>query len=375
MIYRELGRTGEKVSRLGLGAMRLKLLPSQKLSEIDVGETERLVNYCYEQGINYFDTAWMYHGGESERVVGRLIKPFRKEIYLSTKSPGYKIKKRGDFRRIFEEQLKKLETDYLDFYFLHGISWESSEEVRRRDDWFEGIQKLKEEGLVKHICFSFHGEEGDIERLVDTGIFEAMLVQYNILDRKNRRAMKYAKEKGLGVLVMSPVGGGRIADFSAATMEKFGFDHRKRVELAFRFVFANCDVDCALSGMSTAEMARENIGYLMNTEPLSSEEGEGIERVAGELEKLAGLYCTGCNYCMPCPEEVNIPEIFAQVNNYRIYGMRDYARKQYSDIGVHPWMPGAKADMCTSCGECLEKCPQKLDIPDELKKAREMLEN
>ncbi len=361
MEYREFGKTGVKISRLGFGAMRLPMIDVDGKMVVDEGKAIAIMHRAFELGVNYIDTAYMYCEGLSEFTVGKALKGWRDKVYLATKYPFQK-----GFRETLEEQLTKLDTDYIDFYHLHGIGkWFFTHSFH--DDVVKEARKVKEEGLIKHFSFSFHDKPEVMTELIDTGLFESVLCQYNLLDRSNEKALMEAKNRGIGTVVMGPVGGGRISGMPKETAEKLGIKINSSAELALRFVMAHSGVDCVLSGMSTMEQVEENAAVASNIAPLSPEEVHNINVAMEEVKKLADLYCTGCDYCKPyCPQEINIPQIFAAMNNYRIYNTREFAKLQYNDIG-NPWTKGKKADACIECGACEEHCPQKIEIRKQLK--------
>lgn len=373
MVYRDFGKTGIRISRLGFGAMRL---PERKIGEksgLDIDAAVEAMRHGFEKGINYVDTAYFYHDGESEVAVGKAIKGRRGEVYLSSKSPGHLVKKPGDYRRILEEQLTRLNEDSIDFYHFHGIDYNGFLDIDKKTGWLDEARRAHDEGLIRHICFSFHGEPADIVKLVDLGCFESVLCQYNLLDRSNEKALGYAHEKGLGVIVMGPVGGGRIAGLPDSLRNKLNLPIENNIELAFRFVLANGSVDCALSGMNSPGMVDENAAYAENETPLSEDEIGNINSLMRSLRKMADLYCTGCKYCLPCPADIDIPHIFDLFNYYTVYGLVDHARGTYAQYGKNPWLPKVKADACTGCGVCESRCPQHIEIREQLKKAHKVL--
>lgn len=380
MNYTQFGNTGAKVSRLGFGCMRLPLVTIDGTQHVDEDASIAMLRKGFELGINYFDSAYVYNGGESERALGKAISGIREKVFVATKSPGMLVKKPGDYRRILEEQLVRLNTDYIDFYLFHGINYDMFMEIDKNAGWYGEAVKAKEEGLIKHISFSFHlrgaaspdAVSESMIKLVDTGYFESVLCQYNVLDRSNESAMEYAKKKGLGIAVMGPLGGGRVSGIPREVAEQLGINVAASAELGLRFVASNPNVDVLLSGMSTMEQLLENVEYVSRLEPLSSKEIDGILKMMEENKRLSELYCTGCNYCMPCPQEVNIPHIFQLMNYYRIYGIKDYARKGYKEIGTG-WIRGKRADACSECGACEKKCPQGLKIREQLKECGEAL--
>jgi uncharacterized protein len=236
-----------------------------------------------------------------------------------------------------------------------------------KDGPLEAARKAKEEGLIRHISFSFHDKSENLFKLIDTGAFESVLCQYNLMDRSNEAGMLHAKEKGLGVIVMGPVAGGRLGAPSPAIAALLPGKVQSSPQLAMRFVLSHPMVDCALSGMGTMAMVTENAEIAGNGTALSQSEIDTINISMAENKKLEGLYCTGCNYCMPCPYGVNIPLNFQLMNYHRIYSLTDYARGEYKNIGKVDWMKGEKASACVECGECETKCPQKIEIRKQLK--------
>lgn len=373
MLYRPLGRTGVKLSVLGFGTGHLPEVEDGGHRRIDVESAVKLMHRAFALGINYVDTAYGDHGGESERIVGQALKGWRNKIYLSTKSPSYLVKKPGDFFRYLEEQLKRLEVDFIDFYHLHGIGYNSCLEIESKAGWLEEAQKAKEEGLIKHISFSLNAPPEDLKKLVDMGIFSSVLCRYNLLDRKNEEAIHYVARKGIGVLVMEPFGGGKVIGLPDKFREQISSRVQNNVEMALRFVLTNPDVTCALSGMTNLEMLEENIFYAGNPDPLPSRELEKIERLLNNLRKKADVYCTGCEYCLPCPQDVNIPYIFELYTYLRVYELEDYARKMYAKIESDPWIKGKNALACFECGLCEQKCPQMIEIRTQLKEAHRLL--
>lgn len=362
MEYRDFGKTGIKISRLGFGAMRLPMVEVNGRMVVDEEQAIAMIHRAFNLGVNYIDTAFFYNDGLSEYTVGKALKGWRDKVYLSTKYPF-----EDGFRATLEKQLKKLDVDYIDFYHFHGIGqW--FYENKLHDEAVSGAAKAKEEGLIKHLSFSFHDKPEVMKGLMDTGLFESVLCQYNLVDRSNEAMLKEAKRRGLGTVVMGPLGGGRIIGMPKDTAAELGIKIASNAELALRFVFANQSIDCAISGMQTLREVEENAAIASNMAPLSPEEVSGINAAMEENRRLAELYCTGCNYCMPhCPQEINIPHIFRAMNNHRIYRTVEFAKRQYDEIGVSPWVKGRKADACIDCGKCEEHCPQKIEIRKQLK--------
>ena len=369
MQYTPFGKTGLQISRLGFGAMRLPMITVDGKSVVDTEQSTAMIHRAFELGVNYIDTALFYCGGLSEIAVGKALKGWRDKIILSTKYPFD-----GPFRERLETQLKKLDTDHSDFYHFQGIAADTFFNHERHAEAVNGALKAKEEGLIRHLSFSFHDKPEMMKKLVDLGIFSSVLCQYNLLDRANEEGLAYAKSQGLGTAVMGPVGGGRISGMPPAVAERFGVKVRSSAELALRFVMTNPNVNVALSGMSTMQQVEENAAIASNAAPLSEAELEGINAAMVENRRISDLYCTGCNYCAPhCPQSIAIPKIFELMNYNRVYHIADFARQQYNNIGREVWDKGHKADECIECGVCEDYCPQKIDIRKQLKDCHETL--
>lgn len=372
MQYRKFGNTGVNISALGFGAMRLPEYEKDGEHYVDEEKSIEMIHRAFDLGVNYIDTAYGYCGGKSEIAVGKALKGYRDRINLSTKFPLWKVEKKSDYREVLEEQLKKLDTDHIDFYHFHGIRRERWNEIILKFDLLDEAVKAKQEGLIKHISFSFHDEPEFLKELVDVGIFESVLCQYNLLDRKNEEAIKYAHDKGLGTVIMGPVGGGRLAAPSQLFKEALGEKAKSTPEIALRFVLSNMNVSCALSGMGSLEMVEENTVVASNEEPLDSQEIDAVESLLNETKRLADLYCTGCDYCMPCPSGINIPHVFRLMNYHRVYGLTDYARNEFAKLGPGS-SRGENPSVCTECGLCETKCPQNIEIRKQLKQTLEEL--
>ncbi|AZR74127.1 aldo/keto reductase [Anoxybacter fermentans] len=370
MQYRKFGNTGIEVSLLGFGAMRLPKTPDGK--NYDHEEGVRVIRRALELGVNYVDTAPYYCNKESEVIVGKAIKGWRDKIYLSTKNP-IEDDSGANWRKRLENSLKKLDVDYIDFYHMWAINWEKyTEKIDVADGPLQAALKAKDEGLIRHLSFSFHGDPKDLFKLIDTGYFASMTVQYNLLDRSNEEAIAYARKKGMGVVIMGPVGGGRLG-YPSKEISSLVSNAVSTPELALRFVFSNPNVSTAISGMSTIEMVEENVKTACRDVQLTPEEKEKLLQVMEEKKKLADLYCTGCNYCMPCPQKVDISRIFTLMNYYRIYDLKDYAKKAYNDFGQGHLKDKYDASYCVECGACEKKCPQNLPIIRQLKEAHATL--
>jgi len=359
--YREFGNSGIRLSALGFGAMRL---PEDEDYAVEV------IRRSFELGVNYLDTARVY--GESERICGRALKGWRDRVYLSTKNPLFDMTVDGWWERLYTS-LKTLDTDYIDLYHVvHDMNCERFETFLVKGGGLEQVRKAKEQGLIKHVCFSTHETPEKVREFIDTGEFEGITIQYNLLDRKHEDTIAYAHERGLGVIVMGPVGGGRLAAPSEQIRRLIPTEVKSSAEAALRFVLANPNVTCAISGMNTLDMVEENCRVGDRSEPLSAEEQRAVSDALAEVQRLSDLYCTGCKYCMPCPNDVNVAENFRAMNLHRLYGITEYARRIYNAMS-NPERPkrGKRASECIECGECEPKCPQRIPIVKQLKEVAE----
>ncbi len=359
MKYRDFGSTGAKVSALGFGAMRLPTLGEGDDARVDLDQSVPMLQRGLDLGINYIDSAWAYLNKTSETAVGQAIKGRdRANLYVSPKNPIDTDVK--EWRKRLDLQLKKLDTDYIDFYHVHSIQWRVFKKKMVPEGYMKELERARDEGLIRHISFSCHDSPHNIIKLIDTGEFASMLVQYNLLHRYNEAAIAHAVSKGMGVAVMGPVGGGRI-DFMSRLKPREG---RTIAELALRFVLSNRDVSVALSGMHSMEMIEENCTIAENDGLLTQVEREDIQSMLDQLQGLQDLYCTGCGYCVPCPNGVNIPANFLLMNYEVVYNFGGGMSEAYNN-GLRA--AKASADYCIECGECIEKCPQNIDIPERLK--------
>jgi len=380
MQYRPFGKTGIQVSALGYGAMRLPALEDKK---VDLEKAVPLLRRGIDAGINYIDSAYVYIDGTSEIAVGQAIKPYdRSSLYLATKIPVHSEEdaQATTWRTKLETSLKRFDTPYIDLILFHGLRWAEFEAyVSKPGMALSAARQAQTEGLVRYIGFSSHDETGNIIHLIDTGEFAGMLVQYNYLDRHNEPAIAHAAEKGMGVAIMGPVAGGRLATPQGVAVDVEGMLEIKTPELALRFVWNNPNVSVALSGMNQFAQIDENAAAASRLESMSEQERIEVQQLIDQNQKLADLYCTGCNYCMPCPNGVNIPENFRFMNWFRVWGMEEQAKTAYARMSEEGfWMPygyvkGLKADACLQCGECEAKCPQNIHIIDQLQEVTQTL--
>ncbi len=369
MNYRQFGSTGQQISALGFGCMRFPEYEKNGKKFVDTDKVDRMIAEAYARGINYFDTAPSYCSGGSEAALGHAVKDFRDKILLSTKFPIEAAKKPGDYRRQLESSLERLGTDHIDFYHFWGIDKEDYDDIILVQNLLEDARKAKEEGLIRHISFSFHDDPSVIKYIIDTseerGVpMESMLCQYNLLDRGNEQMMAYARSKGLGTVAMGPVGGGRLAAPTELYAKLTGRASIPTYELAFKFVLGNPDLNCALSGMQTLEMVQQNTALASGSISFSQEEWKQLGDAMEDLKKFSELYCTGCRYCQPCPAGIDIPAIFNMYTYYNVYGLTEHAKKMYERYAEKG---GKLSDACLNCGKCEKKCPQHLQIREQLK--------
>lgn len=369
-------RRGEKLSLLGYGCMRF----TRKGGSIDIDKAEREVMEAIRGGVNYLDTAYIYPGSES--AVGEILarNQCREQVRLATKLPQYLIKSRESIDKYFEEQCKRLKTDYIDYYLMHMLtdvaSWEKLAALGIRD-W---IAEKKRTGRIRNIGFSFHGNTEMFLKILEAYDWDFCQIQYNYLDEHSqagRRGLHAAHAKGIPVIIMEPLRGGKLVELlpdgakkKIAENEK----HRSPAEWAFRWLYNQPEVTCVLSGMNSLDMVRENVRVASEAAAgeFTSEDFSLIESVKEEIGKNIKVGCTGCSYCMPCPKGVDIPGTFRCYNELYTEGKRK-ARMEYIQNTAMRKIPGS-ASNCIECGKCEQHCPQHLEIRKELKAASKELE-
>lgn len=382
MKYRKLGNTGIELSAIGFGCMRLPP---------DNGVAIPMIRQAVELGINYFETSITYCQNRSEIQLGLALKGMRDDVYISTKSHVRRKGERSfrgvserdsigeDFKNNLEESLQKLGTDRVDFYQFHGFTLENLPVAMAEDGPLDALKEAKDKGLIGHIGFTSHDTPANIIKILETGEFESMTVYYNLLQMERRGrgelekllpAIEHARKLGVGVIVMGPLGGGilgtpieKLRDLIPSTSNQ--------VELAFRYLLSIPGVTTPISGMTRMSDVEENARIASEYEPLSADEMARIKEIIDKYSSLLERFCTGCGYCQPCPSGVRIPEIFNLVNFYRVYGVEDWASQGYERLKSGRFR--GSADLCVECGACEEKCPQKINIRDELKKAHILL--
>lgn len=366
MQYATLGRTGLKVSRLGFGAMRLPMVGDTIDRELAIP----MIHRAFEDGVTYIDTAVGYCNQDSQRVVGESLKGWRDQVVLSTKNHCFEPDEKVWWTNL-ENSLARLDVQSIDIYNTHGINADSYDKVVL-SHILKWMEKAKDQGLIKHVCTSFHGTREFFRRMVDDGFYECVTIQYNLLNREFEDEIAYAKAAGMGIVVMGPVGGGRLGGESDI-LANLVPDIRRIPELALRFVLANRNVDVVLSGMSTLAQVMENAQIVAADEPLGEADVAAINAQTARLAEMAKLYCTGCGYCMPCPSGVNISRVFSIYNTGRVYGLWEHARAQYAAMVNVRRDNQLPADCCIDCGACVKKCPQGIAIPEQLRNAQAAL--
>ncbi len=360
---------GIELPRLGFGCMRFPV----KDEKIDFDKAKSLISYAMEKGLNYFDTAYNYHKEESEKFLGKVLSEYpRESYYLTSKLPIWKIEKEEDAERLFNEQLERCQAEYFDFYFLHAMN---SERKRIMDQFhlYDFIARKKEEGKIRYIGFSFHDNEKVLEEMVSQHKWDVVQLQINYWDWHEIDAKSLydvlAKYK-IPCFVMEPVRGGFLSSF-APQVEKHMKDYSSNsiASWALRWVASLPNVAVVLSGMSNMEQLKDNIYTMTNFKSISKEEQNVIDRVIEELKKINPIPCTGCRYCMDCSFGVDIPEVFKVYNNYKKTENKELT---YRDYFIY-MNQDKRADKCQKCGICISKCPQHIDIPEELEKIHEEL--
>jgi len=384
MLYRKLGKTNEKVSALGFGCMRLPVIDGDP-TKIDDEKAIKMVRHSIDEGVNYIDTAYPYHGtgmtegGESEPFVARALKDgYREKVNIATKLPSWNIRTREDMDKYLNEQLERLQTDTIDFYLVHGLNkggWENLKNLGI-DEFLNSAIK---DGRIRYAGFSFHDDLDVFKEIVDYYDWSFCQIQYNYLDENfqaGTEGLKYAADKGLGVVIMEPLRGGRlVADLPEEVTKTFEKAEMKKspVDWALRWVWNHPEVSVVLSGMNVMEHIDENLRIASVASPnsLTEKELEIMDTVKNIYAAKTKVNCTGCQYCMPCPMGVNIPKNFAHYNKYHMLVTPETEGnlKMFYNAFVDA---SEKADKCVECGKCEKHCPQGIKIRQELKNVKEL---
>lgn len=388
MQYRNYGKLGYQVSAFGMGCMRLpRNIKAGGEAEVDREKAYEMIRYAADHGVNYFDTAYGYHSRTSEEVLGEALEGGRREkVKIATKQPFgimTDLKTGGgktihdNARRNLENTLKKLRTSYLDVYLIHNIG-KSTWEDTKKEKILEEYEKFRSEGLIRAIGFSYHGEFTCFKEVLEYYDWGMCQIQQNFIDIKNEateEGIHLAGKKGCALVVMEPLRGGLLATPSDSVKAIYNEYPVKRnpVEWAFRHVLNYPEVSTILSGVSTLEQLKDNIDIFSKPDAvagcLKNEEKEILSRVKTKYESLKAIPCTGCEYCLPCPQGVQIPSVFARYNEGKMFGSFDPPRRGY----MFMTRGNSDASHCIACGACEKKCPQHIAIIEELKKAHEAL--
>lgn len=371
MLYRKMPKCDRELSILGFGCMRF---PLTKTGHVDEPRAIELVRYAIDHGVNYLDTAWPYHDGESEVVLGKALQDgYREKVNLATKLPTWLVHSREDMDQYLNEQLRRLNTDHIDFYLIHTLDREKWEKMQSLGfDRF--LDAAKADGRIDYAGFSYHGDPDTFKAVVDGYDWTMALIQYNYLDEQlqaGTEGLQYAAAKGLGVVVMEPLRGGTLALKLPETVSLLAEAGKgSPAEWGLRWVWDHPQVSVVLSGMSNLRQLKENLRSADKGLPgsLTLPQREAIDRVRDFYKGRMKVDCTGCRYCMPCPHGVAIPDCFAFYNGSFMYDRLPIFKKNYKFfLGDSEY-----ASKCTGCGDCLEKCPQSLPVPEKLRDVKKL---
>lgn len=363
MQYRKFGNTGVEVSALGFGCMRFPVNEDKTINE---EKAIAMVRHAIDNGVNYVDTAYPYHQGTSELVVGKALKDgYREKVYLADKMPVWLLETEDDFDKYLDEQLKKLDTDHIDFYLLHALSRERYEEKVKKLNLTKKLEEAKAAGKIRYIGFSFHDSLDLFKEIIDSyDGWDFCQIQYNYINLTHQagtEGLKYAASKGLGVVIMEPLLGGKLANLAPHVAEAFP-EGKFHVEYALDFLWDKPEVSLLLSGMTEPEQVEANLEYAGRSHVgmVTEEEKAVYEKAKKIFDEMALVNCTKCAYCMPCPFGLNIPELFAAYNMTASHGMTP-AKAAYETLSV-------KADACRACHHCEKECPQHIKISEMMPK-------
>jgi predicted aldo/keto reductase-like oxidoreductase len=378
MQYRNFGNLDWKASALGFGCMRLPTVDGKPASAIDEAEATRMVRHAIDSGVNYIDTAYVYHGGESENFLGRALKDgYREKIRLATKLPVWEVNGPEDFDRLLDAQLAKLQTDHIDFYLLHALDKNRWRNTVVKHNLLAKAEAALADGRIRHLGFSMHDDFACLEEILNgSSLFDFCQIQYNYMDIENQagtRGLKLAASKGLAVVIMEPLLGGRLAtppNDIRAEMEAFPIQ-RTPVDWALQWLWDQPEVSVVLSGMSTFEQVEQNLQSAdqASVGSFGSEAQALIASARAKYQSRTAVPCTKCGYCMPCPAGVNIPGNFDIFNFAHLYENLPDAQQRYQIFFPEP----QRANHCVACGACEEVCPQSIPISEWMPKVAELL--
>ncbi|MBF0547679.1 MAG: aldo/keto reductase [Candidatus Riflebacteria bacterium] len=382
MQYRKFGKMDWQPSALGFGCMRLPT-KSKGFWTSDVIEDEaiQMIRYAIDHGVNYFDTGYPYHGGFSEKILGKALKDgYREKIKIATKSPTFFLKKESDFCTFLDEQLQRLQTDFIDFYLLHGLDRSRWEKVVKEFEILSKAEEAKKAGKIGHIGFSFHDREDAFPIIIDGyDKWEFCQIQYNYLDTETQagtKGLKYAASKGIPVIIMEPLLGGKLANVPQTIQDIFDSSGLKRpaFDWGLQWVWNHPEVGFLLSGMSSMEQLKANLQSVEKSgiNSMSEKEMAAIASVQEAFKKMNVIPCTKCGYCLPCPHGVNIPKNFEMYNDSHAFNDLNGSKKAYKGIGGF-FGPQSLASGCVQCKACEEKCPQHIPIAEWMPKVHSRL--
>ena len=372
MQNRLIKKTGDEVSPLGFGAMRLPL----KNGKIDRDKAKELIYYAIDNGVNFIDTAYLY--GDSEKFLGEILQgEYKDKVKICTKLPAINVRKYEDMEKFLDEQLKRLQRDSIDYYLIHSVDLKTINRLIKRD-LFKFLDKARADGKIKHIGFSYHGAKEEFNSVVDCYDWDVVMVQYNYFDENveaSTEGIEYAASKDMGIFVMEPLKGGILAGKmpkDAENIFKNADPDKSTGQWALQWVLNNRNISCVFSGMNSMEQLEENIAVADKTTPMSMsfEELETVELVKRIMRDSLKINCSTCGYCMPCPQGVNIPVCLKIYNEKYLFDHKGMFNQSFVDY--YQYVGGVmgkagNAGLCNGCGKCLRKCPQKLDIISELK--------
>ena len=375
MNYRS-DKYGNQISILGFGCMRFQ----KNKGKINMDEAEREILEAFHSGVNYYDTAYIYPG--SEAAIGEIFEKngIRQQVYIATKLPHYLIKNIDGIEALFSEELKRLRTDYIDYYLMHMLTdiqtWDRLKEMGI-EEW---IAEKKRSGAIRQVGFSYHGNSEMFCKLVDAYDWDFCQIQYNYMDEHSqagRKGLDYAHEKGLPVIIMEPLRGGRLVNQLPEEAKRIFAGYKIQhtpAQWAFRWLWNQPEVTCVLSGMNSMEMVDDNVQTAseVTVGELGPEEEEMLKRVTAAINAKLKVGCTGCGYCMPCPKGVNIPGTFVCYNRRYAEGKMGALVEYIKYTALRK--TSTAASNCVECGKCEKHCPQHIEIRKELKNARKELE-
>jgi len=377
--YRKFGEIDFEPSALGFGAMRLPYEGDER-GDINEDEAIEMIRYAIDHGVNYVDTAWPYHDEQSEKLVAKALKDgYREKVKVATKLPSWDVEDSDDLDKFLNKQLEKLEVDKIDFYLLHALSrkyWDMYQDLDV--DIFEWMKEKREEGKIDYLGFSFHDDLDIFKEIVDEYDWDFCQIQYNYFDQEYQAGMeglKYAADQGLGVIIMEPLRGGKLANEPPESVKKIWNKADKDwnpVKWALRWLWNQEEVSLVLSGMSNLDQVKENVEIAANSgvDTLSDKDLDIVDEVAKKYKEISPVECTGCNYCMPCPNDVAITLNFKLYNQAEIYDEFEENQEKY----LENLDEEKRASACVRCGQCEEACPQNLPIMDLLEEVADYFE-